>query len=159
MAVFTAVVLAAAWPAALAAKLVLLAVALAPTLLAVRSRANAGKARSVADEAIERAMLAAAEEVVARAPHGMTAAELATRLKIDESRGDALLTRLAVHDRTRVDVGDDAEVRYSVRGTTLDTAGVRVKGGDDAALMDRDLDQNLDLELADDSARKTRGSR
>lgn len=99
-------------------------------------------------------MLAAAEQVVAGAPHGMTAAELAARLKIDEARGDALLTRLAVNDRTRVDVGDDAEVRYSVRGTALDTTG---DDGDDAALMDRDLDQDLDF--AGNPAQKARGSR
>ena len=44
----------------------------------------------------------------------MTVAELATRLKIDPERADQLLTQLAVHDRTRIDVGEDAEVRYSI---------------------------------------------
>jgi hypothetical protein len=35
-------------------------------------------------------------------------------LGVDEARADELLTSLAVQDRTRIDVGDDAEIRYSV---------------------------------------------
>ncbi len=59
-------------------------------------------------------ILAAAEDVAKSSKNGVTVTELAKRLKIDPARAEDLLTQLAVHDRTRIDVGDDAQVRYSV---------------------------------------------
>lgn len=96
------------------AKIIFLALAIAPTLMAVRARSKAARATASGAEAVDRAMLAAAEKLAAQAKKGVTVAELATLLKIDAVKAEHLLTQLAVHDRTRIDVDDDAEVRYSV---------------------------------------------
>ncbi len=66
-----------------------------------------------AKDADEKAWMAAAMQA-ARGGAGVTAEELAKRLSVSPERADHLLTQLAVHDRTRIDVGDDAQVRYSV---------------------------------------------
>ncbi|MBS2018573.1 MAG: hypothetical protein JST00_37250 [Deltaproteobacteria bacterium] len=114
MTAFTTLVALAAWPAALTAKLILLAVAITPAIFAMRARAKASAATAEAEAEMEKAWLAAAEDVAERASHGVTAAELAKRLKIDAAKAERLLTQLATHERTRIDVDDDAEVRYSV---------------------------------------------
>jgi hypothetical protein len=114
MATFFTLVALAAWPAALVWKLFFLALAVGPTVLAMRARGRAGSASADAKEALDRAWLAAAEDVAKSAKKGITVAELAKRLKIDPVRAESLLTQLAVHDRTRIDVDDDAEVRYSI---------------------------------------------
>ena len=56
----------------------------------------------------------------------MTVAELAARLKVDEVKAEKLLSQLAVHDRTRIDVDDDAEIRYSVAPATVSASKVRI---------------------------------
>jgi hypothetical protein len=38
---------------------------------------------------------------------------LAQALGVEPAEAERLLTELTVHERTRIDVGDDAEVRYS----------------------------------------------
>jgi hypothetical protein len=101
------------------AKVVLLALAIVPALLAIRAHAQANKRKESAEEVFERAWLAAAEQIARRSSGGVTAEELASSLSIDTARADALLTQLAVHDKTRIDVGDDAEVRYSVSPDVL----------------------------------------
>ena len=101
-------------PASMLGKVVLCALAIAPLVLAVRSRARAVKARAHAKAAGERAWQAAAEDAAARSASGITPAALAKTLGIEPEHADELLTSLAVHDRTRIDVGEDAEVRYSV---------------------------------------------
>jgi hypothetical protein len=101
-------------PASIAGKVIVFAIALVPLLMALRSRSRATTARANAKAASERAWQAAAEEVAAEAEGGVTASALAKTLGVEEAEADRLLTSLAVHDRTRVDVGDDAEVRYSV---------------------------------------------
>jgi hypothetical protein len=82
--------------------------------MALRQRSRAQHATADANEALDRAWLAAAEDVASHAKKGVTVAELASRLLIDAVKAEKLLTELAVHDRTRIDVDDDAEVRYSV---------------------------------------------
>ena len=129
MATFMTLIVLAAWPAAILAKLILLAMAVAPTLLAVRARARAGKANEAANEALDRAWLAAAEDVTSHAKKGVTVAELAGRLKIDAVKAEKLLTQLAVNERTRIDVDDDAEVRYSIASDAV--AKVRVDSTED----------------------------
>jgi hypothetical protein len=107
--------------------------ALAPAALAVGARARASRATEAAGEALGRAWLAAAEEVASQAANGITVAELASRLKIDPERADKLLTQLAVHDRTRIDVDDDAEVRYSVTSSGgAEPSKFRVASSEDA---------------------------
>ncbi len=100
-------------PASVVGKVIVFAIAAFPLFLALRSRARAAAARARAKQAGERAWQAAAEDAAKRRG-GITASELAKTLGIDEADADRLLTSLAVHDRTRVDVDDDAEVRYSV---------------------------------------------
>lgn len=133
IALFMVLVLAAAWPAALVGKLILLILAAVPVALAARARGRAGNATAKANEALDRAWLAAAEAVAAGAKSGVTVAELAKRLTIDPTRAEKLLTQLAVHDRTRIDVDDDAEVRYSI-ATDVDTSKVRVGSSEDQFL-------------------------
>jgi hypothetical protein len=133
MTLFFTLVAVAAWPAALLVKLIVLAMAVIPATLAVRARAQASRATSDANAALDAAWLAAAEDVASHAKKGVTVAELASRLKIDPARADALLTQLAVHDRTRIDVDDDAEIRYSI-GPEIDTSKVRVGSSEDRFL-------------------------
>ncbi len=115
MAIFFTLVAVAAWPAAaIVSKLILLALAMTPSLVAARARSRASHANADGNEAIERAWLAAAEDVASHAKNGVTVADLGKRLQIDPLKAEKLLTELAVHDRARIDVDDDAEVRYSV---------------------------------------------
>ncbi|MCW5831378.1 MAG: hypothetical protein KIS78_02840 [Labilithrix sp.] len=130
-------------PASILGKLVVFAIALVPLLLAMRSRGRARAARESAAHAAERAWQAAAEDVATRRKGGVTAAELAATLGIEAAHADKLLTALTVNDRTRIDVGDDAEVRYSVGADRR----VRVGEGPPA-----------DEELADETATAERES-
>ncbi len=129
IATFMTLVVLAAWPIGIIAKMILLALAITPTALAVRARARSGRATADANEALDRAWLAAAEDVAKHSKKGVTVAELASRLKIDAVRAEKLLTQLAVHDRTRIDVDDDAEVRYSIAPELV--AKVRVDSTED----------------------------
>ena len=110
---FFGLVTLAAWPHALVLKAILLVFTIVPMLMAMKSQSSASKASARAKEADEKAWMAAALQA-ARGGAGITAEELAKRLGVSPERADHLLTQLAVHDRTRIDVGDDAEVRYSV---------------------------------------------
>ncbi len=112
-------------PPSLFGKALVFAIALVPLVLAIGSRSRATAARAKASEAGERAWQAAAEAVTAGSARGVTATKLATTLGLDAAEGDRLLTALAVHDRTRVDVGDDAEVVYSVGPDRLRVEGER----------------------------------
>ena len=132
MATFFTLVALAAWPAAFAWKLFFLILAVTPTALAVRARSRAGSAMADAKEALDRAWLAAAEEVAKVSKNGVTVAELAKRLKIDPVRAEHLLTQLAVHERTRIDVDDEAEVRYSIGPEEGEGVGkVRIDASED----------------------------
>jgi type II secretory pathway pseudopilin PulG len=86
-------------------------------VLALRASARSRRARRERDDALERAWLSAAEEVASRSKTGITAEELGERLRIGPHLADRLLTKLTVHERTRIDVSDDAEIRYSVAVT------------------------------------------
>ncbi len=131
VATFMTLVTLAGWThEGLAAKIIFLVLTLIPTLLAVRARSRSARASADGAEAIDRAMLIAAEKVTAQSKKGVTVAELATLLKIDAVKAEHLLTQLAVHDRTRIDVDDDAEVRYSV-SSQVDTSKVRVASSED----------------------------
>lgn len=110
-------------PASIVGKVLLFSLAVFPLVLAMRSRVRATKARRRARAAAERAWLAAAEDVAARDARGTTSSALAEALGVDVARADELLTALAVHDRTRIDVDDDAEVRYSVSRAPLVRVG------------------------------------
>jgi hypothetical protein len=130
-------------PASLAGKAIVIALAVLPVVLALRSRSKTMKARNKAQEAQERAWLAAAEEIALRSGKGVTPAELAKRLGLDVAEADKLLTTLAVHDRTRIDVGDDAEVRYSV------TPDVAVRVADPT-----DVDARAEAEIENEPAKE-----
>ena len=100
------------------------------TALALVQRTRTGRATADANEALDRAWLIAAEDATSHTKKGITVAELASRLKIDAVKAEKLLTQLAGHDRTRIDVDDDAEVRYSIAPET-DTSKVRVASSED----------------------------
>ena len=95
---------------ALTGSIVVAALAALPLLLSVRTRLRTARFRSEAAAAGDRAWQAAAEVM---AHGGITANRLAERLSLEPAEADRLLTALAVEDRTRIDVGDDAEVVYS----------------------------------------------
>lgn len=153
---FFTLVAVAAWPAALAVKVLLLGLAMAPAALAVQARARASRAATDAETALDTAWLAAAEDVASHAKNGVTVAELASRLKIDAVKAEHLLTQLAVHDRTRIDVDDDAEVRYSV-APDLDTSKVRIGSSEDQFLA---LEQaEAEAEAAASQRSDTKGAR
>ncbi len=117
--------------------------------LALRQRGKAQRATADANEALDRAWLAATEDVASHAKNGVTVAELASRLKVDAVRAEKLLTQLAVHDRTRIDVDDDAEVRYSV-SPDVDISKVRIDTTEDKfrALEEAELDEAEAKKLA-----------
>jgi hypothetical protein len=110
-------------PASLVGKLIVFLIAATPILLAMRSRSRATKAREVAKNAGDRAWQAAAEDAAVHSKSGITVNALAKTLGIEQPQAEKLLTSLAVNDRTRIDVGDDAEVRYSVAPENLVRVG------------------------------------
>jgi len=154
MATFTTLVAVAAWPASLVGKLIFLALALTPAILAVRARARSGASTEKEQAALEQAWLSAAEQVAAESKEGVTATELAKRLKVEPARADKLLTELAVHDRTRVDVGDDAEIRYSVTPDALAGARVRVEDPLAEAALEEAAEAEADADAGAASARR-----
>jgi hypothetical protein len=128
----------AAHPASIAGKVLVVAIAIVPLILALRARSRATSARESARTASERAWQAAAEDVAGRAKSGITAPALAKTLGIEPAYADRLLTSLAVHERTRIDVGENAEVVYSVQpGALVRVAedGHRDEERDDGALV------------------------
>lgn len=100
-------------PESILGKALVVVLAAVPLFLAMRSRGRATKARSQARDAADRAWRGAAEDAASRSKEGVTVPGLAKALGIEKAHADKLLTELTVHDRTRIDVGDDAEVRYS----------------------------------------------
>lgn len=136
----TLVVIAASSQAAIAATVALLIMAIVPAFLAVRARGQGNNRKDNADAAVDRAWLAAAEEIAAKQPKGVTAKELGKVLQIDEARADKLLTELAVHDKTRIDVGDDAEVRYSAGPVVLARVSI------DDELAEEEADDEADAQ-------------
>lgn len=149
LATIAALVGLAVMPAAIVGKLIVLALAVVPLLLALQYRSRAKVAREKAKDANERAWQAAAQDVATRAKEdGVTVASLAKTLQVEPARADQLLTSLTVHDRTRIDVGDDAEVRYSA----VPVDNVRVHAGERDPLFEssdaRKRDEDLEVESA-----------
>jgi hypothetical protein len=104
----------AAAPEHLVAKGIVFFLAALPLVLALRSRGRASKARASAAEASERAYLAATEDAT---KGGVTANELAKKLRIEPDRAEKLLNTSAATDRVRVDIHDEsAEVVYRSEG-------------------------------------------
>lgn len=153
MTAFITLVTLAAWPAALVAKLILLVLAVTPAVLAMRARGKATDAKEKAEAEMDKAWLAAAEDVAKRASKGVTATELAKRLKVDPAKAEKLLTELAVNDRTRIDVDDDAEVRYSVAPEDRDQGKVRVSTDEDDPLVRAIEEAAAASERLDDDAK------
>lgn len=127
LAAFVALVTLVLWTSSTAWNLFFLALIVLPMISALRARTRAKGAAHDAHAALDRAWLAAAAEVTSKAKRGITVSELASQLKIDETRADRLLTELAADDRTRIDVDDDAEIRYSVAGAGGGPTKMRVE--------------------------------
>ena len=130
-------------PASVAGKVIVFALAVVPLVLSMRSRGRARTARDHARGAGERAWQAAAEDVAAHAKQGVTAPALAKTLGIAPELADKLLTALTVHDRTRIEVGDDAEVRYSVGPDAFVRVGEGLPADEEVA-DDADLAKDRD---------------
>ena len=75
-----------------------------------RARARDAEVRAELDEAWRRV---AAEVVTAGAGAVITASELARIMRTDEGHAEKLLSALSVDNRVRVELGDDAELRYA----------------------------------------------
>ena len=75
-----------------------------------RARARDGDVRAELDEAWQRV---AGEVVAAGRGAEITAAELARVMHTDERYAEKLLGALSASDRVRVELGDDAELRYA----------------------------------------------
>jgi len=127
-------------------RVVLGAMAVGFLALAVRAWARGRGRKKSAAEAMERAHLAAAHNVAAKSKDGVTPAELGRALKIDPTQAEKLLTELAVHDRTRIDVGEDAEVRYSVGPRELSKQRVGTDGHEGGLGPDDDAFTELEVE-------------
>lgn len=106
------------------------AVALVITAIAAGT-ARARRARARRSDAIEEAWTRITAALLER-DGAMTARGLAARLDVDDARADRLLSSLAVHDRVRVDVADDAELVYRVDGAGPDERDDREATGDEA---------------------------
>ena len=91
---------------------VVVAVAVALAVASARASRSASSARKRVVAGVEHAWENAIAEYVQHAPTSVTAAQVASALNMSDAQAEASLTTLAVHDRTRVDVGDDAQVRY-----------------------------------------------
>jgi hypothetical protein len=124
-------------------KLPLVACAAIAIAMSVRIRASAIRLDRKAKDAREEAWLAAAEDVATKMPGGITAQQLAARLHIDPEHADRLLTHLASTERMRIDVDDDAEVRF--RAQSEITGGLRI---DDDALFEDELFAESDASRA-----------
>jgi len=88
-----------------------LAVTLAALALSQRARA-AALARTSRAEA-DAAAMRVAEAVLRARGSELTAGDLGRVMRVDASDAERLLTALAAGDRVRVDVADDAELRWS----------------------------------------------
>lgn len=106
-------------PAVLGAAAVVAAVGGAGSRAKARARAKA--ARGAVDEAWDGAVARALDT----AGRHLTAAELATALRLEEPEAEELLGRLAAGDRVRVHLGDDAELRYGEGDETGEAQGRR----------------------------------
>ena len=62
---------------------------------------------------LEEGWTRAAEQLVEQRGAGMTATEVAMTLGLDPTLMERLLTHASAGDRIRIDVGDDAELRYA----------------------------------------------
>jgi hypothetical protein len=134
--------------AALLVKILVVAIPGLFAFLATRSYTRAKSVLSEAKEVDERAWLAAAEDLVTRSEQGLSPAELAKKLSISPEVADRLLTQLAVHERTRIDVGDDAEVRYSI------TPEARVRVESESSSDEPAAEPAAEIELSDAFAPK-----
>ncbi len=79
--------------------------------MAMRGRAR--KNDDVAQTDLEAAWESVAHEVLRARGGELTAKELAQVMRTTEPHAETMLTALSVNDRARIDVGDDAELRYS----------------------------------------------
>lgn len=75
-----------------------------------RARARDGEVRAELDEAWQRV---AGEVIAAGRGAEITAVELARLMHTDEPYAEKLLSALSASDRVRVELGDDAELRYA----------------------------------------------
>lgn len=93
---------------------VLVALAIAATVLAGLAGRRARRAGKEARARLEDAWVHVAEEVLRARAGEVTAKELATAMQTDAARAEGLLSRLSVSGKTRVEVRDDAELAHQL---------------------------------------------
>jgi hypothetical protein len=121
-----------AWLASHALGAVLGVVAALIGVLALVARGQAAKRGEASRAALDRAWAAAAEAMVRARGGSTTSDELARLLRVPQGDAEAILTTLSVNDRARIDVGDDAELRYRVTGSDASDASDRIDAIDEA---------------------------
>jgi hypothetical protein len=111
------------WLASHLAGFVFAALAGAAATLCAAAARRSGKRNAQARAKLEEAWEQVADEVLRARGAELTAADLARAMRTDEGHAEALLARLSVSGRARVDVRDDAELAYRVQeGGPADTA-------------------------------------
>ncbi len=109
--------------------------------MVLRSRASASDA--IAQTELDAAWESVADEVLRARAGDVTAKDLAQSMRTTESHAETMLSTLSLHDRARVAVDDNAELRYSAGPAN---AAPLVRIADDAAATEQD-------ETRDDRAR------
>ena len=109
--------------------------------MAMRSRARASDA--IAQTELDAAWESVADEVLRARGGDVTAKDLAQAMRTTEAHAETMLSALSLHDRARVAVDDDAELRYSAGPAN---AAPLVRIADDAAATEQ-------TETRDDRAR------
>jgi hypothetical protein len=96
-------------------------------VMAMGMRKRARTSDDTATRELDAAWESVAGEVLRARDHDVTAKDLAKTMQTTETHAETLLSALSAHDRARVDVGDDAELRYSAK---TEVARVRVAEDD-----------------------------
>jgi len=91
--------------------------------LALGMRGRAKKRDAEAQGALELAWESVADEVLRARGRDVTAKELAALMRTDEARAERMLASLAAKDRARVEIDEDAELRYAPQLRIADDAG------------------------------------
>ncbi len=96
------------------AALVVAGIAALLALVAFGARGRGSRAARESKSLLDDAYVAAAETIARERDSALTAGALAQAMQIDRAAAEAILTRLSVAGRARVDVGDDADLRYRI---------------------------------------------
>jgi hypothetical protein len=100
-----------------------LVMASVPATLGLALRGGAHKSATAVEPALQAAWGRAVMARLRAHEGAVTHGELAAELGLPSAEAEAVLARLAAHDRVRVDVGDDAHLRYAIGAGGSDELG------------------------------------